>query len=112
MSHTLEEEVKEHGLTLAKVEERAKSNTKRLDEIDNYIKDNNKMISAINGLAIETKYMREDLNKTILRLEKLEDRDSEKVGKESDKWEQFKWLVLGITVTILATYLFKQIGIK
>lgn len=93
----------EHRLT--EVEQRAKSNTKRLDEHDQEIKENNNLIGAIKELATEVKYMREDLNDTIERLNKLEDKDS-------DKWEKFKWLLVAGLVTIVLGSLAVQVGLK
>lgn len=93
----------EHRLT--EVEQRAKSNTKRLDEHDKEIKENNNLIGAIKELATEVKYMREDLNDTIERLNKLE-------GKDSDKWEKFKWLLVAGLVTIVLGSLAVQVGLK
>lgn len=93
----------EHRLT--EVEQRAKSNTIRIDEHDQEIKENNNLISAIKELATEVKYMRADLNDTIERLNKLE-------GKDSDKWEKFKWLLVAGLVTIVLGSLAVQVGLK
>lgn len=93
----------EHRLT--EVESRAKSNTRRLDEHDEAIKENSDLISAIKELAIETKYMREDLNETIARLDKLE-------SKDGDKWEKFKWLIVAGLVTLILSYLAVTVGLK
>ena len=93
----------EHRLT--EVEQRAKSNTIRIDEHDQEIKENNNLIGAIKELATEVKYMREDLNDTIERLNKLE-------GKDSDKWEKFKWLLVAGLVTIVLGSLAVQVGLK
>lgn len=93
----------EHRLT--EVTERSKNNTKRLDEHDEAIKENNELIGAIKELAVETKYMREDLNQTISRLDKLE-------SKDGDKWEKFKWLIVAGLVTIILGYLAVSVGIK
>lgn len=93
----------EHRLT--EVEQRAKSNTIRIDEHDREIKENNNLIGAIKELATEVKYMREDLNDTIERLNKLE-------GKDGDKWEKFKWLLVAGLVTILLGSLAVQVGLK
>ena len=92
----------EHRLT--EVEDRSKSNTKRIDEHDEAIKENGDLIGAIKELAVETKYMREDLNKTIDRLDKLE-------SKGTDKWDKFKWLIVTALVSILLGYLVNQLGI-
>lgn len=79
----------EHRLT--EVEQRAKSNTNRLNEHDEILKSNSEMIGAIKELATEVKYMRGDLNETVERLNKLE-------GKDGDKWDKFKWLIVtGLT---------------
>ena len=93
----------EHRLT--EVEQRAKSNTIRIDEHDQEIKENNNLIGAIKELATEVKYMRADLNDTIERLNKLE-------GKDSDKCEKFKWLLVAGLVTIVLGSLAVQVGLK
>lgn len=102
---TLDEKVSNIEIALTKVEERSKSNTKRLDEIEADMKENNNLIIAIKELATETKYMREDLNKTIERLDKLE-------NKNSDKWDKFKWLLVAGLVTIILGFIAVQIGLK
>lgn len=102
---TLEDKVHTQGIAIAKVEERAKSNTRRLDEAEAELKENSSLIGAIKELAVETKYMREDLNQMMQRITKLE-------SKESDKWDKFKWLVLGAVVVIVVGYLATQIGLK
>lgn len=93
----------EHRLT--EVEQRTKSNTIRIDEHDQEIKENNNLIGAIKELATEVKYMRADLNDTIERLNKLE-------GKDNDKWEKFKWLLVAGLVTIVLGSLAVQVGLK
>ena len=93
----------EHRLT--EIEARAKSHTKRLDEHDQEIKENNNLIGAIKELATEVKYMRADLNDTIERLNKLE-------GKDVNKWEKFKWLLVAGLVTIVLGSLAVQVGLK
>lgn len=86
----------EHRLT--EVEQRAKSNTNRLNEHDEILKSNSEMIGAIKELATEVKYMRGDLNETVERLNKLE-------GKDGDKWDKFKWLIVTGLVTLILGYL-------
>lgn len=93
----------EHRITA--VEARSKSNTKRLDDHDEKIKENNELIGAIKELAVETKHMREDLNKTIARLDKLE-------NEKSGKWEKFKWLIVTVVVTTIIGYLAVTVGLK
>lgn len=93
----------EHRLT--EVEDRSKSNTKRLNEHDDKLKENNELIGAIKELAIETKYMREDLNETIERLNKLE-------NKDGGKWDKFKWLLVSALVTIILGFIAVQLGLK
>ncbi len=101
---TVEEKLEmEHRIT--EVTDRSKSNTRRLDEHDEAIKENNNLIAAIKELAVEMKYMRAELNDTISRLDKLE-------GKESDKWERFKWLIVAGLVTIVLGYIAMSIGLK
>ena len=100
-----EEKLLEIENRLTKVEARAESNTHRLNEHDDEIKENSNLIGAIKELATETKYMREDLNETIARLNKLE-------SKDGDKWDKFKWLIVAGLVTIILGYLAVQLGLK
>ena len=93
----------EHRLT--EVEQRAKSNTNRLNEHDEILKSNSEMIGAIKELATEVKYMRGDLNETVKRLNKLE-------GKDGDKWDKFKWLIVTGLVTLILGYLAVSVGLK
>lgn len=93
----------EHRLT--EVENRSKSNTHRINECEEAIKKNSELIGAIKELAIETKYMREDLNETIERLNKLE-------SKDSGKWDKFKWLLVSALVTIIVGFIALQLGLK
>ena len=90
---------------LTAVEQRAKSNTTRLGEHDDEIKENSNLIGAIKELATEVKYMREDLNETIARLNKLE-------SKNGDKWEKFKWLIVAGVVSIVLGYLAMTVGLR
>ena len=101
---TAEEKVNlEHRLT--EVTDRARSNTKRLDEHDILLKENSDLVSAIKELAVETKYMREDLNDLTRWREKME-------SKDDGKWEKFKWHVLTCGVTIILSYLAVSVGLK
>lgn len=102
---TLDERINSLEISLTEVKERSKSNTKRLDEVQAAQKENTEMVIAIKELATETKYMREDLNKTIERLDKLE-------NKDADKWDKFKWLLVAGIITIILGYLAVQVGLK
>ena len=81
----------------------------RLKLLEKSVADFSDVVIAIRELAVETKYMREDLNDTISRLKKLEHRDM-------DKWEKFKWAILvaliSATVGILIGYLATTAGLK
>lgn len=90
---------------LTEVEQRSKSNTHRLEDHDKEIKENNNLIGAIKELATEVKYMREDLNETIARLNKLESRDN-------GKWDKFKWLIVAGLVTLILGYIAVAVGLK
>ena len=68
-------------------------------------KESNKEIGAIKELATEVKYMRGDLNETVERLNKLE-------GKDGDKWDKFKWLIVTGLVTLILGYLAVSVGLK
>lgn len=93
----------EHRLT--EVENRSKSTTHRLDDVEKTLKENTDLIVSIKELALETKYMREDLNETIQRLDKLENKDGE-------KWDKFKWLIVAGLVTLILGYLAVTLGLK
>lgn len=99
------EEIKEMEHRLTEVEQRSKSNMHRLDEHEEAIKQNTNLISAIKELAVETKYMRADLNETIERLNKLE-------SKDSGKWDKFKWLIVAGLVTIVLGYIAVSMGLS
>lgn len=99
----MDEKEIEHRLT--ELKQRAKSNQHRIEEHDKEIKDLRNLISTIKELATEVRYMREDLNETATRLNKLESRSG-------DKWEKFKWLIVAGTVTIILGYIAVSVGIK
>ena len=90
---------------LVGVESRAQSNTKRLNSLDEEVHDLRKLVSSIEKLAVEVKFMRNDLNETTERLDKLE-------GQDNNKWEKFKWAILTVVISVLVAYLAKVIGIK
>ena len=98
------DDIKEIEHRLTDVEQRAKSNTHRLNEHEEAIKENGNLISAIKELAVETKYMRADLNETIERLNKLE-------NKDGAKWDKFKWLLVAGLVTVVLGYIAVAVGL-
>lgn len=101
---TVEEKIDiEHRLT--EMEARASSNTKRLDEHDEVLQKDQELISAVKELAIETKYMREDLNKATSRLDKLE-------NKDGDTWSNFKWLILTSVVSVIVGFVAASLGLQ
>ena len=65
---------------LVAVEERAKSNTKRLDEAEKKIEDIHDLTFSVKELALETKRLREDVNKIDTRLNDVEQ-------KPAKNWE-------------------------
>ena len=99
----MDEKEIEHRLT--ELEQRAKSNQHRIKEHDEEIKALRDLISTIKELATEVKYMRGDLNETITRLNKLENRDA-------GKWDKFKWLLVAGIVTIVLGYIAVAVGLK
>ena len=102
---TLDEKVYELEKSIIKVDERSKSNKIRLDEVEAEQKDNNNLVISIKELATETKYMREDLNKTIDRLDKLE-------NKNVDKWDKFKWILVAGMATVVLGFIAVHVGLK
>ena len=99
----MDEKEIEHRLT--ELEQRSKSNQHRIEEHDEEIKALRDLISTIKELATEVKYMRGDLNETITRLNKLENRDA-------GKWDKFKWLLVTGIVTIVLGYIAVAVGLK
>lgn len=67
-------EEKELIQRLTEIEQRSKSNTKRLDEHDKKIEDIHDLTYSVKELAVETKNMREDVNKMDNRLNILEEK--------------------------------------
>jgi pheromone shutdown protein TraB len=65
----------------------------RLKEVEGSIKDLINLVGAIKELAVETKYMREDINQTIHRVDELE-------SKDSGKWDKFKWLIVAALISV------------
>ena len=90
----------EHRLT--EVEQRSKSNTTRLDNHDATLKDNTSLVISIKELASEMKYLRTDLNHTMERLNRLE-------NKDSGTWDKFKWQIVTIILSLLGTVLLNKI---
>lgn len=101
----MDEKAVEYEHRLTEVENRSKSNVHRLDAMEEKLKENTELIVSIKELAVETKHMREDLNETIQRLDKLE-------NKDSDKWEKFKWLIVAGLVTLVLGYIAVAVGLK
>lgn len=99
----MDEKEYEHRLTA--IESRCKSNSHRLDTVEAELKENTELIVSIKELVLETKHMREDLNETIQRLDKLENKDGE-------KWDKFKWLIVAGLVTLILGYLAVTLGFK
>lgn len=93
----------EHRLT--DIENRSKSNTKRLDEHDEKIANITDLVVSVKELALEVKHMREDLNETVQRVSRLENR-------ENEKWEKFKWLIVAGLVTVALSCFAVTLGIK
>ena len=90
---------------LTEVDSRAQSNTKRLNSLENEVHDIRNLVTSIEKIAVEVKYMRNDINDTSERLDRLE-------SKDADKWDKFKWSVLTFIVSAIITYLVTVIGLK
>lgn len=89
----------EHRLT--EVEQRSKSNTTRLDNHDATLKDNTSLIISIKELASETRHLRTDINLTMERLTRLE-------NKDSGTWDKFKWQIITIILSLILTFIFNK----
>ena len=99
----MDEATLEHRLT--DIENRSKSNTKRLDELDSKVEDITDLVISVKELVLEVKHMREDLNETSQRVNRLEARDTE-------KWDKFKWLIVAGLVTVFLGYIAVSVGLK
>ena len=100
-----EKKISELEVMLKETDSRARSNTKRLNIVAEEMRENMRLTSAIEKLAVETKYMRADLNETIERLNKWE-------GANNGKWEKFKWSVLSVILGIVIAFIAKAIGLN
>lgn len=109
---TLEEKVDNGLQRLAKCEAKTESNTEKINAHEESLKNYNTLILSINNLAIETKYMREDLNASIERITRLESKDCEAANKEGEKWGKFKWIIVAVLVSLIAGYIFGSLGLK
>lgn len=108
---TVEEKVElEHRLT--EMDARCKSNTKRLNEHDEVLKQNSELLGSIKELTVETRYMREELNKTSSDLGTAKEEIEDLKCKDSDKWDKFKWLILAGLVTIFLGFVAVTVGLK
>ena len=76
------------------------------DPVNKFVKEAlSKFIQYCRGKNYTPKYMRGDLNETVERLNKLE-------GKDGDKWDKFKWLIVTGLVTLILGYLAVSVGLK
>lgn len=88
-----------------RLDDENKRQNKRLEQLEEKLKENSELVVSIKELALETKHMREDLNETVQRIDRLE-------SKNGDKWDKFKWLLVAGLVTIVLGYLAVSIGLK
>ena len=89
---------------LVEVDQRAKSNSKRIDSLEEKIENIHELASSVKLLALETKAMREDVNKIDNRLKDVED-------KPAKRWESLVKLVLTGTATAVLGYFLAKIGL-
>jgi seryl-tRNA synthetase len=122
-TEVLEEKIQAIQVTLSKIEEKCESNTRRIDGAEEKIAETFTLVTAIKELAIETKYMREDLNNTINRLNKLEASNitasteelklrNIELQKQADKWEKFKWLLVAGIITVIIGFIATTLKLK
>lgn len=89
---------------IIKLEENVKSNQHRLNEHDKKIEDLHSLTCSVKELAVETKLMREDVNKMDNRLNALE----EKPGKN---WDSLTKIVLTRNCYSCSGLFFSKVGI-
>lgn len=88
-----------------RLDDENKRQNRRLELLEGKIQENAELVVSIKELALETKHMREDLNSTVQRIDRLE-------NMNGDKWDKFKWLIVAGLVTVILGYLAVSIGLK
>lgn len=83
------------NVKLVEVEQRSKSNTKRIDKIDKQIEEMHELMKTVASLTTEIKYMREEFNEGLSRINRLEQKPVENYNK----------IVMYIITTILGALL-------
>ena len=100
-----EDIVEELRVQLARHEEQIRGAVEKIEEIKKNIQTTQDLAVAVKELAVETKYMREELNDTARRVSKMEDEDSE-------EWRKFKWILITAVVGIVLGFVALKLGLK
>lgn len=90
---------------LKEVEERGKSNTKRLDALEPKVENFYELASSVKELAMETRLMREDLNKIDKRVVAIEE-------KPNKRLDQIIGCILSAVIGGLIGYALFKLGLK
>lgn len=95
----------DHLERLVEIEQREKSNTKRIDILEEKVDDIHELTISVKELALETKAMREDINKIDNRVLAIE-------SKPAKKWDNtINYIISGI-IGIIIGYLAIRLGLK
>lgn len=90
---------------LVETEQRSKSNTKRIDNLEEKVDDIHELTISVKELALETKAMREDINKIDNRVLAIE-------AKPAKKWDMVWGYIVSAIIGGIVGYFFVKLGMK
>jgi len=94
-----------HLERLVEIEQRSKSNTKRIDNLEGKVDDIHELTISVKELALETKAMREDLNKIDNRVLAIE-------SKPAKKWDSVVSTIVTIVISAIVGFVLAKIGLN
>lgn len=77
---------------ITECEQRAKTNSRRLDDVEKHVDGMNDLIGTLHDLAMEVKYMRQDIDKLNSKVEVIE-------NKPAKRWETIVTTALTVIVS-------------
>lgn len=90
---------------LTRVEESAKQAHKRIDTLEKDIAENRELTIAVKELAVEVKYMREDMTQIDERVKSIEE-------KPNKRYEAITATIITCIVTGIVTYFLVKMGVR
>lgn len=107
--------IEELAVDLAEIKQMVKQDYDRLNKIERQQEQIGELTVAIKEIAVETKYMRRELNETKDSVSATNNRMDEyelgSANKGAIKWDNFKWIVFTLIVEALITYALVAAGI-